>query len=146
MEANVKINSVRLLMRKAEELYNIATEIGIETGYIQDIVNNNINVEPSFIVELVENKLSVSIIQKTRARQIVDARRIVCYLLRKYSGLSLKRIALYVNLKDHSSIIHHIETIKGFLGHDDALQSLVSWFEDKIIEQYEKRRNERNNF
>lgn len=145
MEANVKINSVRLLMKKAEELYNLATEIGVETGYIQEIVNNNITVEPSFIVELVENKLGVSIIQKTRAKPIVDARRIVCYLLRKYSGLSLKRISLYVNLKDHSSIIHHIETIKGFLEHEEALQNLVSWFEDKIIEQYEKRRNERNN-
>lgn len=145
MEMNPKANNVRMLIRKIEELQLLATSIGIDAGVIQDVVGGKIVVEPSFIVNLIEGRLKVDIIQKTRLRDVVDARRILCYLLRKYSKLSLKNIGPYVNLADHSGVIHHIRVLEGFLENNDRIRELVSEFENSIISHYEKTKNEYNN-
>lgn len=142
MEANIKIGSIKLLIRKVEELQLLATSIGIDSGIINDVMGNNVIVEPSFIVNMVQERLKIDVSQKVRKRDIVDGRRIICFLLRRYSKLSLKNIAPYANIHDHTGVIHHIKTVEGFLENDDRTIALISEFESKIIEHYEKKKNE----
>jgi chromosomal replication initiation ATPase DnaA len=137
--SNIKLNSIRLLIKKAEEFHTLAMEIGIDTGLIEAIAGSSVIVEPSFIVELVERKLNVQVKFNNRKKETVEARRIIAWLLRKYSRLSLQKIMLYVNLKDHSTVLHHLKTMNGFLEHDEYLQHLTHSLEEDILNYYTKK-------
>ena len=133
---NVKIDSIKLLLKKAEEFHSLALEIGIDTGLIEAIAGDSVIVEPYYIIELVQRKLNVDITKVSRKKDIVDARRIAAWLLQKYARLSLKKIMVYVNLKDHSTVLHHIRLLDGYLEHDEYLQHVVSSLESDIIGFY----------
>lgn len=139
--SSVKIDSIKLLLKKAEEFHSLALEIGIDTGLIEAIAGDSVIVEPHFIIDLIQRKLNVNIGVTSRKREIIDARRIACWLLHKYSRLSLKKIMLYVNLRDHSGVIHHIRTLDGFLEHDEYLQHVVSGLEEDILNFYNKKKS-----
>jgi chromosomal replication initiator protein len=138
--SQVKLDSIRLLINKAEEFHSLALEIGIDTGLIEAIAGSSAIVEASFIVELVEGRLNVEVKSKNRKKETVEARRIIAWLLRKYSRLSLQKIMLYVNLKDHSTVLHHIKTLNNYLEHDEYLQHLVAGLEQDIVCFYNKKK------
>lgn len=140
LTSNVKVDKIKLLIKKAEEFHSLALEIGIDTGLIEAIAGDSVIVEPYYIIELVQRKLNVDIGKTSRKKEVVDARRIACWLLQKYARLSLKKIMLYVNLKDHSGVIHHIQTLNGYLEHDEYLQHVVSGLEEDIINFYNKKK------
>lgn len=131
--SNVKIDKIKLLIKKAEEFHSLALEIGIDTGLIEAIAGNSVIIEPYYIIELVQRRLNVDINTSSRKKEIVEAKRIICWLLQKYARLSLKKIIVYVNLKDHSTAIHHIQTLNDYLEHDEYLQHLVAGLEEDII-------------
>jgi len=142
---DIKVLSIKLLMRKAEELYTLSREIGMDSGIIESVVERGVIVEPYAIVNIVKDKLGVNVLVKSRKKEIVEARQIIIYLLRKYTGLSLKNITEYVYLTDHATVIHHLNVFEGFLEHDERLQSLMQYFEEKITEYYQNKHNENVN-
>jgi chromosomal replication initiator protein len=56
---------------------------------------------------------------KTRKREVVMARHLSMYLIRKYTGYSLVQIGLYFGGRDHSSVCHAIDNINNLPPHDN---------------------------
>jgi chromosomal replication initiator protein len=54
---------------------------------------------------------------KNRSRKIVTARHIICYLLRKHTGMTLQQIAEYLKpaISDHTTVLHGINYVTGQL-------------------------------
>lgn len=67
------------------------------------------------LIEFVEQEYGVSyrlMKSKTREQDVVTARQICIYLLRKYTTLSLKGIGLKFGGRDHSTVLHSIYTVE----------------------------------
>lgn len=140
MENNtIRTEVIRQLIRKMEDAYALAIELGADAGIISKIKSNSVVIEPYFIVDLVQRKLGTEISQKSRKKEVVEARQVAVYLLHKYTPLSLERIAQYVNVADHSGVIYHLSKINGYLEHDERIKVLISSFDKDIAEFYEKK-------
>lgn len=140
MENNtIRIEVVRQLIRKIEETYALAMELGIDAGIVSKIKSNATIIEPYFIVDLVQRKLGTEISQKSRKKEVVEARQVAVHLLHKYTNLSLEKIAQYVNVADHSGVIYHITKMNGYLAYDERIRVLVSAFDKDIADFYEKK-------
>ena len=135
----IRTEVIRQLIRRMEEAYALAIELGIDTGIVSKIKSNSTIIEPYFIVDLVQRKLGAEISQKSRKRDVVEARQIAVYLLNKYTNLSLERIAQYVNVADHSGVIYHLSKMNGYLAYDERIRVLVSAFDRDIADFYEKK-------
>ena len=135
----IRTEVIRQLIRRLEETYALAMELGIDTGIVSKIKSNSTIIEPYFIVDLVQRKLGTEISQKSRKKDVVEARQIAVYLLHKYTNLSLERIAQYVNVADHSGVIYHLGKMNGYLAYDERIRVLVSAFDRDIADFYEKK-------
>ena len=135
----IRTEVIRQLIRRMEETYALAMELGIDTGIVSKIKSNSTIIEPYFIVDLVQRKLGAEISQKSRKKDVVEARQIAVYLLHKYTNLSLERIAQYVNVADHSGVIYHLSKMNGYLAYDERIRVLVSAFDRDIADFYEKK-------
>lgn len=146
MENNtIRVELVRQLIRKIEEVQTLAMELGIDTGIISSIKSSSVIIEPYFIVDLVQRKLGADISKKCRKKDVVEARQIAVYLLHKYTSLSYERIAQYVSVADHSGVIYHLNKISGHLKYDERIRVLVSAFDNDITEFYEKKHTHEGN-
>jgi hypothetical protein len=146
MENNtLRIEVVKHILRKIEEAYALAIELGVDCGVVSRINNSSSIIEPYFIVDLVQRKLGVEISKKNRTRGVVEARQVAVYLLNKYSRLSLQRISQYVNVADHSGVIYHLNKINGHLKYDERLQVLIAAFDKDIADFYEKKNLDEGN-
>ena len=77
----------------------------------------NAVVKPSFdsvmaVVAEVFDMSAEDIISKTRRRDIVIARQMVCLICREVTDLSYKYIGYFVGGRDHSTVIHGHNTMK----------------------------------
>ena len=97
---------------------NISKEISIDT--IQKIVCE--------YFELPHEKLK----EKTRKREIVQARQLSMYFAKMYTKNSLKQIGKYFGGKDHSTVIHSCQTVKDLMDVDDTFKIYVSDIQKKI--------------
>lgn len=59
---------------------------------------------------------------KTRKREVVMARHLSMYLIRKYTKFSLVQIGLYFGGRDHSSVCHALDNINGLPIHDSQFK------------------------
>jgi|10_taG_2_1085330.scaffolds.fasta_scaffold98562_2 chromosomal replication initiator protein len=77
----------------------------------------DIVVKPSFesVIAVVSEVFDLSveqIISKTRKRNIVIARQMVCLICRELTDLSYKYIGLIIGGRDHSTVIHAVNTMR----------------------------------
>ena len=56
-------------------------------------------------------------LKKTRAREIVQARQMSMYMIRKYTDMSLKQVAALFN-QDHATVIHGVTKINDYCSYD----------------------------
>ncbi len=87
------------------------------------------------IAILVSRQLNVPydrMMSKCRDRELVIARQLAAYFIKKYTALSLKSIGSIFN-RDHSTIIHAIQTIDDLLECNDRV--IAGYYEviDKAI-------------
>ncbi|GAB4324906.1 MAG: chromosomal replication initiator protein DnaA [Candidatus Zixiibacteriota bacterium] len=66
-----------------------------------------------------------AILSKRRTQQVALARHTCMYLARTLTNLSLKAIGAEFGGKDHSTVIHAVNTVRDSIGHDAHLRSLV---------------------
>jgi len=69
---------------------------------------------------------------KTRKREVINAKRIVIYLMYNYTTLVLKKIAGDLNLKDHSGILHHLDEINNLAEWEKPYKIMIDNCEDSI--------------
>ena len=98
---------------------------------------NNIDIsQEDFLKELIVKLLGVDVrLAKTRKRNVVNARMIYSYILRE-RGWSYKGLGRNIN-KDHSTIIHYVKNIKGYMKSDVELRDSFRLVVDKF-ESYRK--------
>lgn len=84
---------------------------------IKNVCANHIHIEPEILVA------------KTRKREIVEARQIAMALTKLNTGLTLKNIGLRYGGRDHSTVIHALQTIQDLVDTDKAFHQKVLGFQ-----------------
>jgi hypothetical protein len=98
----------------------------------KDVVEGQIK---NFIIHIVQSYLEVSEnyhTRKTRKREIVFARQVAMYLIKKHTKLSLKKIGEYFGGKDHATVLHSVKTIDNLMEVDRQIKATVKDI-DKIV-------------
>jgi len=72
------------------------------------------------------------LLRKKRDREIVEPRQICMFLLYKYSGLPLKKIAKRMGGYDHTTVIHSYQKIRDLMDVDVRIRQTVQALEIKI--------------
>jgi chromosomal replication initiator protein len=71
------------------------------------------------------------LLQKTRKREIVQARQITMYLARSFTKNGLKTIGEHFGGRDHTTVIHSCQTVKNLMDSDAA-------FKEDVLELHQK--------
>lgn len=97
---------------------NVNREISIET--IQNIVGEYFKIAPEKLKD------------KIRKREIAQARQIAMYFTKEFTKSSLKTIGLYFGGRDHSTVIHAINTVNDLCDTDKEFKKYVEDIRKKI--------------
>jgi len=121
--AQSSLNNREIDMELAREIVktfvkNANREISIDS--IQKIVSD--------YFEMPVEKLK----EKTRKREIVQARQISMYFAKKYTKNSLKNIGLHFGGRDHSTVIHALNTVNDLMTTDRDFMQYVEDIKKKI--------------
>lgn len=91
---------------------------------ITDVVSDYLNVPKEFIFDT------------TRRRSVITARYLCIAFIREYTRSTLKDIADFFNKKDHSVIVHAVQTHKDLLDFDkkymEICQNIRELFDDNV--------------
>ena len=96
----------------------ISKEITIES--IQDLVANHFNLD----IDTIQSK--------SRKRQIVTARQLAMYFVKKHTNHSLKSIGKAFGGRDHSTVIYSCRTVNDLIDSDRSFQLIVEELEKKL--------------
>lgn len=93
------------------------------------------NKSPEHIIEVVCKHLGLSvddIRRQRRFRHLVEARQIAMFLIRKHTPRSLKAIAFLFGGKDHTTVIHSIETVESLCFSDNLYKQQLLKIENDL--------------
>lgn len=113
---DVDVELARSMLKNFVEA--VSREITIES--IQSIVGEHLSVE----VELMK--------AKTRKRDIVQARQIAMYFAKEMTRHSLKSIGLHFGGRDHSTVIHALQTVSDLIATDKYFKQNVTEIRKRI--------------
>jgi len=76
----------------------------------------------------------------TRRSEVALSRKLISFFLRKYTTLSLKKIAAYSGVTDHATVVYHISEINDKISIDKTFQNLIyetdCFIQGKVIDIY----------
>ena len=72
------------------------------------------------------------LLQKTRKREIVQARQITMYLAKTFTKNSLKTIGEHFGGRDHTTVIHSCQTVKDLMDTDTLFKESVMELQQKV--------------
>jgi chromosomal replication initiator protein len=72
------------------------------------------------------------LLQKTRKREIVQARQITMYLAKAFTKNSLKSIGEHFGGRDHTTVIHSCQTVKDLMDTDSGFRENVLELQQKV--------------
>ncbi|MEM7055596.1 MAG: chromosomal replication initiator protein DnaA, partial [Bacteroidota bacterium] len=99
-------------------VHEVDTEVSID--YLQKVVTEHYNVSLE------------SLKSKTRKKEIVIARQVVMYLAKQYTNHSLKSIGYYCGGRDHSTVIHALQSVNDMLDTDPQFRSSLEAIKRKV--------------
>jgi len=99
-------------------VHDIDSEVGID--YIQKTVSE------FFKVSIDQLK------DKTRKKEIVMARQLAMYFSKEYTSLSLKSIGYHFGGRDHSTVIHAVQTVNDMYDTDNNFKKSVDELRKKL--------------
>lgn len=99
-------------------VHDIDSEVGID--YIQKTVSE------FFKVSIDQLK------DKTRKKEIVMARQMAMYFSKEYTNLSLKSIGYHFGGRDHSTVIHAVQTVNDLYDTDNTFKKSVDELRKKL--------------
>lgn len=111
-------------------------DLALARSMLQNFVDNvsrEITVEA--IQRIVGEYFSIEVAQlkaKTRKRQIVQARQIAMYFAKEMTRHSLKSIGLHFGGRDHSTVIHAIQTVNDLITTDKFFKQSVTDIRKRI--------------
>lgn len=108
-------------------------EIGLDLArqIIKNFVKNaNREISIESIQKIVSDYFAIGVEklkEKTRKREIVQARQISMYFAKQFTKASLKTIGLHFGGRDHSTVIHALQTVSDLMSTD---KQFLGWVED----------------
>lgn len=99
-------------------VHDIETDVSID--FIQKIVGEY------FSIEIEELKA------KTRKKEIVIARQVAMFFSKKYTNHSLKSIGYHFGGRDHSTVIHAVQSVEDMMTYDSKFKSQVDTLQKKL--------------
>lgn len=87
--------------------------------------NNRVTMKK--LVGLVEDVFDTDVLAKNRMQNTVFARKAAAYILKKHTSLSLKEIAPYIGVSDHTTVLYNVSTAKDLITTEE-------WYKNKIDE------------
>jgi len=122
--ANSSLNSKEITFELVKEtVKEIATDkkiININIDSITKTVCNHFNIA--------ENKIR----EKTRKKEVVQARQIAMYLSKEMTNSSLKTIGLHFGGRDHSTVVYACNSIETSKENDSALKKLLNDLKNQV--------------
>lgn len=123
-------------------MYSTILRVEITLDFVKNILKDQIRERKEVInledvIEIVSKELNVKpsdIKNKSRKKEIVEARRIGIFLSKKLTLNSMPGIAKFFNLKDHSAVSHNIRKITELMDEDEYLKIRVEEIENKILQ------------
>ncbi len=121
--AHASLSRVELDLELAKQtlkniVHDIETEVGID--YIQKTVSEYFKVD----VELLKDKI--------RKKEIVIARQVAMYFSKEYTNHSLKAIGYHFGGRDHSTVIHAVQSVNDMMDVDSNFKSQVEELKKKL--------------
>jgi len=121
--AHASLNKTEIDLELAKQtlksiVKNIESEVGID--YIQKTVSEYFNVS------------SDDLKAKTRKKEIVIARQLAMYFTKDYTNHSLKSIGHHFGGRDHSTVIHALQSVNDMLDTDARFRSSFSELKKKF--------------
>jgi chromosomal replication initiator protein len=89
------------------------------------------------IIELVTQHFKISIADikgKTRLREVVFPRQVAMYICKEMTNLSLKSIGYHFGGRDHSTVIHAIQTVNDLMDTEKDVDSTIK----KLMKQFKR--------
>jgi chromosomal replication initiator protein len=80
-------------------------------------------------IDAIQNE---KLLQKTRKREIVQARQITMYLAKTFTKNSLKTIGEHFGGRDHTTVIHSCQTVKDLMDTDSMFKESVLELQQKV--------------
>ena len=102
-------------------------------GKIVKDTNREINI--SYIQEIVSKFFSISIEDmkdKARRKEIVIARQVAMYFSKDYTNNSLKSIGFHFGGRDHSTVIHAVQSVNDMIDTDSIFKKNVEEIKKRI--------------
>jgi len=84
----------------------------------KNIINEEIEIIKNAVNEYYDLK-EEEVLSKDRHRNVMEGRRLICYILRHDLGMKFQNIAKCLNI-NHSSVIYHCKTLQGYLDNKDS--------------------------
>jgi chromosomal replication initiation ATPase DnaA len=134
------------LKNQIEELTKLVKEnnaIQRKISYVMqditaDILSNRDYMPPSTIIKMVKEEYDVDITKVTRKKEYIHARRVLCYLLKQHTDLTLNEIANRSGVNDHTTALYHINTMTKYLEVDDKYRKEMQYVELRLKKYHEK--------
>jgi chromosomal replication initiator protein len=96
---------------------------------LENIVNNiEKEIDIDRIQKYVSAYFSVTIDElkdKTRKKEVTNARQVAMYFAKEYTDYSLKQIGQYFGGRDHSTVIHAVQTVNNQIIKDDSFKKTL---------------------
>lgn len=95
-------------------------------------------ITPEKIIVTVCNHFTLPVAQvksKSREQELVYARHIIFYLLRKYASMTLKSAGALFN-RDHTTVIHSVETLNNLMDTEPNVRDEVELLEAAIKDRF----------
>lgn len=87
--------------------------------FFKDVCNSDIDDMLRSACEITKADYDKTI-NRSRKRECIDAKGIVCYFLRRYSRMTLTKIGEALKL-DHATIMHHVKKFNDLVDVNDAI-------------------------
>lgn len=107
-------------------------------GITADLLINTDYIPPSTIIDMIKEEYDVDITKITRKKEFIHARRVLCYLLKQHTNLTLVEIANRCGLTDHTTALYHINIMNNYLEVDERYRNEMEYVELRLKKYHEK--------
>lgn len=107
-------------------------------GITADLLINTDYIPPSTIIDMIKEEYDVDITKITRKKEFIHAKRVLCYLLKQHTNLTLVEIANRCGLTDHTTALYHINIMNNYLEVDDRYRNEMEYVELRLKKYHEK--------
>jgi chromosomal replication initiator protein len=129
IEANI-IDYYESQKKNLRQLKNVLVSYNLIEKDDMNRSNNRVTMKK--LVGLVEDVFDTDVLAKNRMQNTVFARKAAAYVLKKHTSLSLKEIAPYIGVKDHTTVLYNVSTAKDLITTEEWYKNKIDDIENEI--------------